>query len=397
MGQTTGNALQLCSRLYGTCRTILFVDAQAEEQRRNSVPNNDSRRSLNDEVPREQRQELKDEKSREQLRPLKVENPRKPRQSLKDDNRRKKILGSFQAGNLEPCVVGIGCVFAAFGSPLIAKSVRDMVLIQGQRQRMLSLELPANPPSLPMSPIDSTSLNPLTSRPPIAPLIARTPSLPMSRQISQLKQPFTTSPSLEELHEGSAFSFKNFLQKTASNPAIIARADPTATLLSTHHIHSELHFITSLIEISNRLPSVPKPIRQSTLIAELSLLNHNLPAEVYIPLWKEHSVARICLGECVVLNSAERVPYLMIVEVFEKDGIDSDPISMYGAESFDLILTPMKVKFDDSSSDNNGASTMYLMKGSQSTQRFEPHRQSTTNPLFHVVYQSRKYKYNLKS
>ena len=83
----------------------------------------------------------------------------------------------------------------------------------------------------------------------------------------------------------------------------------------------------TLVDISERLVSVPRTARQSSLIAELSLLNHNLPACVCIPFWcpaissnpTHHQVARIALSDCVVLNSADRVPFLMLVEVIETD------------------------------------------------------------------------------
>jgi phosphatidylinositol 4-kinase B len=162
---------------------------------------------------------------------------------------------------------------------------------------------------------------------------------PLAKVLQQAKSPYATSPSLEELSEGSAFSFKTFVQKTArraslsfSNPSLTKTPhDPNRRpsdggrelkLINSHIFYSEMQFIMTLVDISDRLRSVPKPARQSTLIAELTLLNHNLPADVYIPFGcagvkKQHRVARISLTDCVVLNSADRVPFLMMVEVFE--------------------------------------------------------------------------------
>lgn len=86
-------------------------------------------------------------------------------------------------------------------------------------------------------------------------------------------------------------------------------------LLKSNYFHSEMQFLLALVDISTRLVIVPKPARQSTLIAELTLLNHNLPAEICIPLWcpatterpYHHRVVRISPQDAVVLNSAERV------------------------------------------------------------------------------------------
>jgi hypothetical protein len=93
----------------------------------------------------------------------------------------------------------------------------------------------------------------------------------------------------------------------------------------SHYFHSQMQFIMTLVDISERLVSVPRAARQSSLIAELTLLNHNLPAQVCLPFWcpayaekhRHHHICGIALTDCVVLNSADRVPYLIVVEVIE--------------------------------------------------------------------------------
>ncbi|KAJ3138469.1 Phosphatidylinositol 4-kinase pik1alpha (PI4-kinase)(PtdIns-4-kinase) [Physocladia obscura] len=92
------------------------------------------------------------------------------------------------------------------------------------------------------------------------------------------------------------------------------------------YFHSQLQFIMTLSDISDRLRSVPKPARQSALCAELSLLNHNLPANVCIPLWchggveerHHHWIVRVPPNDAVTLNSADRVPYLLLLEVVDE-------------------------------------------------------------------------------
>ncbi|KIJ44081.1 hypothetical protein M422DRAFT_60208 [Sphaerobolus stellatus SS14] len=110
-------------------------------------------------------------------------------------------------------------------------------------------------------------------------------------------------------------------------------------LLRSHYLRGEVQFILALETIANRLLVVPRPARVSALRAELTNLNHKLPAEVCIPLWcntpdtaahthgkpdPHHRVVRIPPGESVVLNSAERAPYLLIVEILNDD-LDFDP------------------------------------------------------------------------
>ncbi|KAG1242347.1 hypothetical protein G6F68_016231 [Rhizopus microsporus] len=108
-------------------------------------------------------------------------------------------------------------------------------------------------------------------------------------------------------------------------------------LLRSNYFRSEIQFVLTLLDIATRLVIVPKEARMSALHAELTLLNHNLPAEICLPLWcpattdkpYHHRVVRISPSDAVVLNSAERAPYLLMIEVlddelsFEDDGYAS--------------------------------------------------------------------------
>ena len=109
-------------------------------------------------------------------------------------------------------------------------------------------------------------------------------------------------------------------------------------MLRENYFHNQTQFLSALQDISNKLVAVPKPARLSALRAELLLLNNDLPAEVDIPVlcpatlrkpgWKttHHRVVRVNPAEATVLNSAERVPYLLMVEVL-LDDFDFDPDS----------------------------------------------------------------------
>ncbi|CUS14203.1 unnamed protein product [Tuber aestivum] len=107
-------------------------------------------------------------------------------------------------------------------------------------------------------------------------------------------------------------------------------------MLRDNYFRNETQFLSALEDISNRLVLVPKPARLSALRAELALLNNDLPSEVDIPVicpatvieggttTGHHRVVRINPAEATVLNSAERVPYLLMVEVL-RDDFDFDP------------------------------------------------------------------------
>ncbi|KAH3671689.1 hypothetical protein OGAPHI_000394 [Ogataea philodendri] len=102
-------------------------------------------------------------------------------------------------------------------------------------------------------------------------------------------------------------------------------------LLKSNYFKYETQFVIALQNISIRLAKVPKEARLSTLKAELATLNKDLPCEVDIPgllpknkKGKLHKVCKIAVNEAAVLNSAERVPYLLLIE-YLSDEIDFDP------------------------------------------------------------------------
>lgn len=119
-------------------------------------------------------------------------------------------------------------------------------------------------------------------------------------------------------------------------PTALSRAQKIR-LLRSNYFRSETQFLSALEDISNRLVIVPKPARLSALRAELALIAQDLPAEVDIPVLspptlkdgiasqsQHHRIVRINPAEATSLNSAERVPYLLMVEVLKED-FDFDP------------------------------------------------------------------------
>ncbi|KAI0690043.1 kinase-like protein [Cytidiella melzeri] len=123
-------------------------------------------------------------------------------------------------------------------------------------------------------------------------------------------------------------------------------------LLRSHYCRTEIQFLLALENICNRLLVVPKPARVSALRAELTGLNHMLPAEVCMPMWctssdtldrdtgltePHHKIVRIPPGESVVLNSAERAPYLLLIEILHGD-LDFDPMKRSNKEVLRKIV-----------------------------------------------------------
>ena len=132
-------------------------------------------------------------------------------------------------------------------------------------------------------------------------------------------------------------------------------------LLRQHYFRSETQFLTALEAISNRLVIVPKLARLSALKAELALIAQDLPAEVDIPVLcpptlvdgspsksKHHRIVRLNPAEATVLNSAEKVPYLLMVEIL-RDDFSFDPDSTENERLLATLLSeqgPKRRLFD---------------------------------------------------
>ena len=127
--------------------------------------------------------------------------------------------------------------------------------------------------------------------------------------------------------------------------------DQRVRLLRQNYFRSETQFLTALEGISSRLAAIPKPARLSALRAELALVAQDLPAEVDIPLIcpptlidgtasrsKHHRIVRLNPAESTSLNSAEKVPYLLMLEVVKED-FDFDPASEHNEQLLTNLLT----------------------------------------------------------
>ncbi|MCL4128231.1 UNVERIFIED_CONTAM: hypothetical protein GTU68_061528, partial [Idotea baltica] len=93
---------------------------------------------------------------------------------------------------------------------------------------------------------------------------------------------------------------------------------------------AELEFVRFLITIGKKLGAQPtKEAKTSRLLAELSVLNLNLPSRVYLPLVATetpHHIVRIPPQAAVVLNSKDKAPYIIYVEVLEVEDIETSSL-----------------------------------------------------------------------
>ena len=88
--------------------------------------------------------------------------------------------------------------------------------------------------------------------------------------------------------------------------------------------------VQALISISTRLTGLPdKESRTQSLLASLSMLNLNLPARVWLPLYAgdtPHYIVRIPPQAASVLNSKDKAPYIIYCEVVTVPSLGVSPV-----------------------------------------------------------------------
>ncbi|XP_075884970.1 phosphatidylinositol 4-kinase beta isoform X2 [Nelusetta ayraudi] len=133
-----------------------------------------------------------------------------------------------------------------------------------------------------------------------------------------------------------SISLSSNLKRTASNPKVESSADEDGG--SSDSLESDCgppvrlapqrEFIKSLMGIGKRLATLPtKEQKTQRLVSELSLLNHKLPARVWLPTAAfDHHVVRVPHTQAVVLNSKDKAPYLIYVEVLECENFETSSV-----------------------------------------------------------------------
>lgn len=103
----------------------------------------------------------------------------------------------------------------------------------------------------------------------------------------------------------------------------------TVCICGVSKLAPQREFMKSLIDIGRNLTSLPtKSEKTSILRMRLNLINKNLPARVWLPLNSDmpHHVVRITEEKTAVLNSKDKTPYIIYVEVVEVDDIYTSPV-----------------------------------------------------------------------
>ncbi|XP_033340009.1 phosphatidylinositol 4-kinase beta fwd isoform X2 [Megalopta genalis] len=135
--------------------------------------------------------------------------------------------------------------------------------------------------------------------------------------------------SLGDLSSGRAFDNGCTCFYSCQGVVNDLRGQKTDCICNAPRLAPELEFIQALISIGKLLGTIPtKESKTVQLIAELNTLNLNLPARVWLPLHSSvpHHIVRVPPQYAAVLNSKDKAPYIIYVEVLEVEDIYTSPV-----------------------------------------------------------------------
>lgn len=107
------------------------------------------------------------------------------------------------------------------------------------------------------------------------------------------------------------------------------RGRKTECTCSAPRLTPELEFMNALIGIGKLLSSIPtKEAKTTRLKTEMNSVNLNLPARVWLPFTDvPHHIVRIPVQVAAVLNSKDKAPYIIYVEVIEVEDVCTSPVT----------------------------------------------------------------------
>ncbi|KAG8248820.1 Phosphatidylinositol 4-kinase beta [Homalodisca vitripennis] len=138
----------------------------------------------------------------------------------------------------------------------------------------------------------------------------------------------TAKLSLGDISSGRAFDNGCTCFDSCQGVVNDLRGKRTECTCNAPRLAPELELIKSLNSIGKVLSSLStKEAKTTRLLVELGSLNLNLPARVWLPLHnKPHHIVRIPPQAAAVLNSKDKAPYIIYVEVVEVEDIQSSPV-----------------------------------------------------------------------
>ncbi|XP_026481946.1 phosphatidylinositol 4-kinase beta-like [Ctenocephalides felis] len=144
-----------------------------------------------------------------------------------------------------------------------------------------------------------------------------------------IKAPFSPKLTLGDLDSGRAFDNGCTCFDSRTGAVNELRGRRTYCSCGAPRLAPQMEFIQSLLTIGRLLATVPsKETRTARLQAQLGKLNLNLPARVWLPIHSRtpHHVVRIPPQASACLNSKDKAPYIIYVEVLEVEDFYACPV-----------------------------------------------------------------------
>lgn len=108
------------------------------------------------------------------------------------------------------------------------------------------------------------------------------------------------------------------------------RGVATVCSCSAPRLKPQQEWVKALVNVGKRLGTLPdRDSKTQRLLAELSMLNLNLPARVWLPLHARaspHYVVRVPAQAASVLNSKDKAPYIIYCEVVSVKCLSQSPV-----------------------------------------------------------------------
>ncbi|XP_015606291.1 phosphatidylinositol 4-kinase beta isoform X2 [Cephus cinctus] len=190
-----------------------------------------------------------------------------------------------------------------------------------RKQRVTGLHVPT-PPPLPSTQI-ATSPNKKTHQ------RSQSDATGLFQTLRRSHSGLISKVSLGDLSSGRAFDNGCTCFDSCQGVVNDLRGQKTDCFCNAPRLVPELEFIQALITIGKLLGTIPtKESKTVQLVAELNTLNLNLPARVWLPLHSAvpHHIVRVPPQYAAVLNSKDKAPYIIYVEVLEVEDLYTSPV-----------------------------------------------------------------------
>ncbi|XP_076162657.1 phosphatidylinositol 4-kinase beta fwd [Ptiloglossa arizonensis] len=193
--------------------------------------------------------------------------------------------------------------------------------IENKKQRITGLQIPA--------PTSLTTVQSVTSPNKKTHQRSQSDATGLFQTLRRSHSGTINKVSLGDLSSGRAFDNGCTCFYSCQGVVNDLRGQKTDCFCNAPRLAPEHEFIQALISIGKLLGTIPtKESKTVQLIAELNTLNLNLPARVWFPLHSSvpHHIVRVPPQYAAVLNSKDKAPYIIYVEVLEVEDIYTSPV-----------------------------------------------------------------------